>query len=86
LAQGTSAPVDGAAASDAAVAFALGAASAPAFEKEPGKEPERAASASLEDARAEESPSPAPGSQGESVESPVIEASGEARLRSRKMP
>ncbi|MCA1565237.1 MAG: protein kinase [Acidobacteria bacterium] len=91
LAAGTGAPADGAASSaDAAVAFALGAASTPAFEpviestfeKEPGEESERAASAPLEGVRAEgESASPVSASRGEAVESSKVEPAGEAGAR-----
>jgi eukaryotic-like serine/threonine-protein kinase len=95
LAPGTGAPVEGSAsASDAAVAFAPGAASTPAFEpvvetafestseKEPGEETERAASVSLEGGRAE-GESPASASRGgevvgEVVGSSEVEAAGES--------
>jgi serine/threonine-protein kinase len=92
LAARTGAPADSAAASDAAVAFALGAASTPAFEpvveptseptseKEPGEETERAASAPLGGGRAEGEPSSS-ASRGEVVESSKVEAAGEAGAR-----
>ncbi|HZG51177.1 MAG TPA: protein kinase [Pyrinomonadaceae bacterium] len=79
LAHGTGAPVEGATASDAAVAFALGAAATPAFEEKPNEETERAASAAREAERAAESPSPvpvaSPGAGG--VESPAGASTGE---------
>jgi tRNA A-37 threonylcarbamoyl transferase component Bud32 len=78
LAQGTGAPVDASPPQpDAPVAFSLGAAPAPAFEKEPVEETERAASAPLEGGRAEESPSPVSASEGEVVESQAVEPRGE---------
>ena len=79
LAQGTGAPVEGATASDAAVVFALGAASAPAFEEQPGEEMERAAAAG-EAERAEESPAPAPAASpgAGGVELPAGAPAGEA--------
>lgn len=87
LAQGAVAPVDGAAASDAAVAFALGAASVPAFEplpepvseKEAVGEKERVESAPLEGGMAEGEPASAvSASRGEVVASSTVEPAGEA--------
>ncbi|HEV2879803.1 MAG TPA: protein kinase [Pyrinomonadaceae bacterium] len=87
LAAGTGASIDSAASSDAAVAFALGAASTPAFEPtledEPGEEKARAASATPEGGRAEGEPpaSPVSASREEVVESSKVESAGEAVVR-----
>ncbi|HEY9405546.1 MAG TPA: protein kinase [Pyrinomonadaceae bacterium] len=80
LALGAGAPADGAASADAAVAFALGAASAPAFEEKPGAENERAPSAPLESEGAAES-APESASRGEVVESATGEPSVESGER-----
>ncbi|HLL15681.1 MAG TPA: protein kinase [Pyrinomonadaceae bacterium] len=77
MALGAGASVDGAASADAAVAFALGAASAPAFEAKPGEENERAPSAPLESGGAAESV-PESASRGEVVESATGEPSGDS--------
>ncbi len=86
LAPGTGAPVNSAPASsaDAAIAFALGAASAPAFEpaseRESGGEKERAASAPLGGGRAAgESGEAASASRGENVEPSMSEPGDEAK-------
>jgi serine/threonine-protein kinase len=87
LAAGTGASIDSAASSDAAVAFALGAASTPAFEPtpedEPGEEKARAASATPEGGQAEgeSSASPVSASREEVVESSKVESAGEAVAR-----
>jgi serine/threonine-protein kinase len=91
LAHGQGAPVDAASAADAAVAFALGAASAPALEKELGGEQAQAANAPAEESAADggerrpdsrtgagDSSSPVPASRGEAVESSGVEAPGGA--------
>jgi serine/threonine-protein kinase len=79
LAQRAGAPVEGGGSADAAVAFALGAASAPAFEEQPEEGNERAASRPLESGGAEESSAPVSASRGEVNESPAVEPPGESR-------
>ncbi len=89
LAHGHGAPVDAASAADAAVAFALGAASAPALAKELGGEQAQAANAPAEESAADggerapdsragagDSSSPVPASRGAAAESSGVEAPG----------
>ncbi|HYG11211.1 MAG TPA: protein kinase, partial [Pyrinomonadaceae bacterium] len=99
LPQRTGAPVVDAGAADAAVAFALGAASAPAFEERPDEEKERAASAPVESAslegeraasvplegvRAEQQAAPVSASPGEAAQSSTVEPSGESGERAQE--